>query len=87
LFNVLEQHDQDNLLIRQAYREVLFEQMEEVRLRNALQRIQSHPIHIRFPPQLTPLSFPIIADGLNRNNLSTEKLEDRIKKMQRSLKK
>jgi ATP-dependent Lhr-like helicase len=87
LFNVLEQHDPNNLLIRQAYREVLFEQMEEVRLRNALQRIQTHPIHIRFPPQLTPLSFPIIADGLNRNNLSTEKLEDRIKKMQRSLKK
>ena len=87
LFNVLEEHDPGNLLIRQAYREVLFEQMEEVRLRNALTRIQSNPIHILFPEKITPLSFPIIADGLNRNNLSTEKLEDRIKKMQRSLKK
>lgn len=87
LFNVLEEHDPGNLLIRQAYREVLFEQMEEVRLRNALTRIQSNPIHILFPQKITPLSFPIIADGLNRNNLSTEKLEDRIKKMQRSLKK
>jgi ATP-dependent Lhr-like helicase len=42
---------------------------------------------VTFPKQLTPLSFPIIVDGLNRNNLSTEKLEDRIRRMQQVLEK
>ncbi|MEI8111768.1 MAG: ligase-associated DNA damage response DEXH box helicase [Chitinophagia bacterium] len=87
LFNVLENYDPQNILLRQSYQEVMLEQMEEVRLRNALNRIQQHPIHICYPEKITPLSFPIIADGLNRNNLSTEKLEDRVKKMQKQLRK
>ncbi|NNV54919.1 ligase-associated DNA damage response DEXH box helicase [Limnovirga soli] len=85
LFKVFSEYDANNILLRQAYQEVFDQQMEEVRLRNALQRIQQSRIIIRFPQQLTPLSFPIIADGLNRNNLSSEKLEDRIKRMQEDL--
>jgi ATP-dependent Lhr-like helicase len=74
-------------LLRQAYREVLDQQMEEVRLRNALQRIANSKIIINFPKQLTPFCFPIIVDGLSRNNLSSEKFEDRVKKMQAQLEK
>ena len=85
LFKVFSEFDPKNLLLRQAYQEVLDQQMEEVRLRNALQRIQNSNIIITFPERLTPLSFPIIADGLNRNNLSSERLEDRIKRMQQQL--
>ena len=59
--------------------------MEEVRLRNALRRIGSNPIKIMFPEKLTPLSFPIIVDGLSRYNLSSERIEDRIKRMQQQL--
>jgi ATP-dependent Lhr-like helicase len=59
--------------------------MEEVRLRTAMHRIMHNPVIITFPERLTPLSFPIIVDGLNRNNLTTEKLEDRIRKMQAAL--
>lgn len=87
LFKVFLEHDPHNLLLRQAYQEVFAQQMEERRLRNALQRIQNSHIIITVPVQLTPLSFPIIADGLNRNNLSSEKLEDRIKRMQQQLEK
>jgi len=61
--------------------------MEEVRLRNALQRIQNSNIVIMFPHQLTPLSFPIIVDGLSRYNLSSERPEDRIRRMQQQLEK
>jgi ATP-dependent Lhr-like helicase len=61
--------------------------MEEVRFRNALQRIQNNRITIMFPQRLTPLSFPIIVDGLSRYNLSSERLEDRVKRMQRHLEK
>ncbi|MBI1341404.1 MAG: ligase-associated DNA damage response DEXH box helicase [Terrimonas sp.] len=85
LFNVFEAYEPDNLLLKQAYHEVLEQQMEEVRLRLALQRIQNSKIIITFPSQITPLSFPIIADGLNRNNVSSEKIEDRVRKMQAAL--
>lgn len=85
LFKVFEEYDPGNILLRQAYNEVLVQQMDEVRLRQALQRISQSRILLSFPQKLTPLSFPIIVDGLNRNNLSTEKLEDRIKKMQEQL--
>ncbi|MFN5335495.1 MAG: DNA ligase-associated DEXH box helicase, partial [Bacteroidota bacterium] len=85
LFNVFNEYEPDNILIRQAYREVFDLQMEEQRLREALNRIQNSKVIITSPVQLTPLSFPIIADGLNRNNLSTEKLEDRIRRMQNEL--
>jgi ATP-dependent Lhr-like helicase len=85
LFKVFREFDPDNLLLRQAYHEVFEQQMEEVRLRQAIHRIITNPIIITYPEKLTPLSFPIIVDGLNRNNLTTEKLEDRIRKMQESL--
>lgn len=80
LFKVFAEYDPNNLLLRQAYNEVLQQQMEEVRLRTALQRIQASNIIIRFPSQLTPFCFPIKVDSL-RETLTSEKMEDRIKKM------
>ncbi len=85
LFNVFTEYDPQNLLLRQAYNEVLSQQMEEVRLRDAYKRISQSTIIINFPERLTPFCFPILADGLSRNNLSSEKLEDRLKKMQMQL--
>ena len=67
--------------LRQAYQEVFDQQMEEVRLRDLLQRIQHSRIVITFPQKLTPFCFPIKVDSL-REDLSSEKLEDRVKKMQ-----
>jgi len=61
--------------------------MDEVRLRLAMQRIGQSKIVLTFPEKLTPLSFPIIVDGLNRNHYSSEKLEDRVRKMQQQLEK
>lgn len=80
LFNVFTEYDKNNLLIKQAYAEVMEQQMEEERLRQMLERIQSGKIIITFPQQLTPFCFPIKVDSL-RETLSSEKLEDRIKKM------
>lgn len=87
LFKVFEEYEPENILLRQAYQEVMQQQMDEVRLRAALQRIYSHKIILTFPKQLTPLSFPIVVDGLNRNNLTSERLEDRVRKMQQQLEK
>jgi ATP-dependent Lhr-like helicase len=54
--------------------------MEELRLRDMLHRIQRSKIVITFPQQLTPFCFPIKVDSF-REDLSSEKLEDRIRKM------
>jgi ATP-dependent Lhr-like helicase len=85
LFNVFAEYDPHNLLMRQAYHEVMEQQMEEVRLRNMLERIRQGQIVLRFPQKLTPFCFPIKVDSM-REDLSSEKLEDRIKKMQAQLK-
>lgn len=84
LFNVFAEYDPDNILLRQAYQEVLDQQMEEIRLRDMLQRIQLSEIIIRFPEQLTPFCFPVKVDSM-REDLSSEKLEDRVRKMQQQL--
>ncbi len=84
LFKVFSEYDPHNLLLRQSYQEVLDQQMEEVRLRDMLERIQQSTIVITFPQQLTPFCFPIKVDSM-REDLSSEKLEDRVKKMQQQL--
>ena len=86
LFNVFLEYDPNNVLLQQAYREVLDQQMEEARLRNMLERIQQSNIIITFPERLTPFCFPIKVDSM-RENLSSEKLEDRVKRMQKQLEK
>ncbi|HRP55348.1 ligase-associated DNA damage response DEXH box helicase [Agriterribacter sp.] len=84
LFKVFNEYDRGNVLMQQAYREVLDQQMEEVRLRNMLERIQQSNIIIKFPSQLTPFCFPIKVDSL-RESLTSEKLEDRVRRMQQQL--
>lgn len=84
LFNVFSEYDAENVLLRQAYQEVLDQQMEEARLRDMLVRIQASTIVIRFPQQLTPFCFPIKVDSM-REDLSSERLEDRVRKMQQQL--
>lgn len=84
LFKVFQEYDADNLLMRQAYQEVFDQQMEETRLRNMLERIQQSSIVLRFPEKLTPFCFPIKVDS-KRESLSSESLEDRVRKMQLQL--
>jgi ATP-dependent Lhr-like helicase len=60
------------------------QQMEEHRLRDMLERIQKGKIIITFPRRLTPFCFPIKVDSM-REDLSSEKLEERVKRMQMQL--
>jgi ATP-dependent Lhr-like helicase len=79
-FNVFHDHDAHNLLLQQAFEEVMDFQLEEARLRKALERIASQKIVIAYPDKPTPFAFPIIVDRL-REKLTSEKLEDRIRRM------
>ncbi|MDZ7658388.1 ligase-associated DNA damage response DEXH box helicase [Fodinibius sp.] len=85
-FDVFDQYEPDNLLLQQAYDEVLSHQLDEVRLRKALKRIQSQKITLKNTERFTPLAFPIMVDRL-RERLSSENLLDRVKKMQLQLEK
>lgn len=80
IFKVFQDYDPNNLLFLQAYEEAMYHQLEEQRLRACLNRIQSQKISIKYPGKFTPFAFPIIVDRL-RARLSSEKLDDRIKKM------
>jgi len=79
-FNVFNEYDSTNLLLLQAFEEVMDFQLEEARLRQALHRIHHQKIVITEPDKPTPFAFPIMVDR-TREKLSSEKLEDRIRKM------
>ena len=86
LFDVFRDYEDDNLLFQQAFRETFEHQLEEGRLRLALERIHQQKIVWKSCQKPTPFSFPIITDRL-REKLSSEKLEDRIQRMLKQLKK
>ena len=81
-FNVFHDMDNQNLLYRQAFEEVHDFQLEEARMRAALERIEKQEIVIVETEKPTPLAFPILVDRLNNNHLSNESLADRVKRMQ-----
>ncbi|MBA3829867.1 MAG: ligase-associated DNA damage response DEXH box helicase [Taibaiella sp.] len=84
IYDVLREHEPNNLLLQQAYNEALVYEVEAERLFRSLQRICDGDILISRPKNLTPFCFPIKVDSL-REQLSSEKLEDRVKRMQAQL--
>jgi ATP-dependent helicase Lhr and Lhr-like helicase len=79
-YQVFHEYESSNLLLLQAMEEVMDFQLEEARLRSALQRIAHQKIIIREPEKPTPFAFPIMVDRM-REKLSTERIEDRVRKM------
>jgi len=83
-FDVFRQYDPSNLLLTQAHREVLERQLERSRLGRTLERIAHAQVLVTSPPKISPLAFPLWVDR-NRERVSSEKLADRIRRMQLSL--
>lgn len=80
IFKVLEDHDPNHFLVRQAYTEVFNMQLQEQRLVEAFKRIESSKIVLKYSHTFTPLSFPIKIDSL-RQTLSSEGLDARIQQL------
>ena len=80
LFDVFMKHDEGNLLLEQTMQEIMSFQLEINRLRSVLERVNQHEIMFKQPERATPFAFPIMVDRL-RSKLTSEKLEDRIKRM------
>ena len=83
-FDVFTDYEPNNLLLTQAYDEIMTFQLQESRLRAALDRINHQTILFERPNKATPFSFALIVDRL-RERMTSEKLEDRIKRMRLQL--
>ena len=83
-YEVLSKYDAGNLLLAQAEREVLEQELELGRLRAALARMRTQQIAYRHVMQPTPFGFALLVEVL-REQLSTEKLSARIERMVREL--
>jgi len=80
LFDVFQRHDPGNLLLQQAHREVLRDQLEVHRLEATLLRLQSCRLELEQTPRPTPLAFPLLAERLT-NRMSNESLLDRLQRL------
>ena len=81
IYEVFREYDPNNLLLRQAYEEVHEFQLEEARMRSALERIANQETVLQKIEKPTPLAFPILVDRL-RETMGNETLVERIKRMQ-----
>jgi ATP-dependent Lhr-like helicase len=86
LYDVFARYDPDNLLLFQAHREVLERQLEQSRLAGALERVGTGRVTVVEVERPTPLAFPLLVDRA-REQLTSEKLADRIRKLAAPLEK
>jgi ATP-dependent Lhr-like helicase len=85
-FEVFRKHDADNLLLTQAEREVLEQELELTRLRDTLNELHARRIAYREVRRATPFAFPLMVERF-REKVTTEKLSDRVARMVRELEK
>jgi ATP-dependent Lhr-like helicase len=85
-YEVFRKHDPQNLLLKQAEREVLSQELDINRLRAALASMASRQLKMILLKRPSPFAFPLMVERF-REQLSTEKLVDRIARMLASLEK
>ena len=85
-FEVFKDYEPDNLLYQQAIEETFDHGMERGRMQLVFEELEQKTIVWKNCSQPTPFSFPLITDRI-RSKLSSETVEDRIKKMYLKLEK
>lgn len=85
-FEVFRKHDAANLLLTQAQREVLEQELELTRLRDTLAELHERKVAYRAVRRATPFGFALMVERF-REKVSTEKLSDRVARMVRELEK
>jgi ATP-dependent Lhr-like helicase len=79
-YDVFARHEPDNLLLAQARREVLEQELELGRLDATLERIAARRLVVVDPPRPTPFAFPLMVERI-REKFSNEKVADRVARM------
>ena len=77
---VFDRHDPGNLLLAQARREVLAQELEIARIEAALAGMRARALVVVPIARPTPFAFPLMVERL-RETVSTEKLADRVARM------
>lgn len=81
MYDVLRRYDPQNLLLEQAEREVFEVQLAQTELVRTLTALQQRTLVLNAVPHLTPLAFPLWADRLRSQIISTENWRERIDRM------
>ena len=81
LWDVFSKHEPENLLLKQARYEVINDQLELPRLKNALKRMRIGNIIHSEMQRPGPLAFPLLVERL-RNRMSNESILERVTRMQ-----
>ena len=84
IYEVFSKYEADNLLLLQAEREVLEQQLELERLSIALARLQTFKVVWKTTQRPSPLAFPLLVVHL-RARLSNESLLERIERLKDQL--
>lgn len=84
LFDVFRQYEPSHPLLAQAFREVSDRQLQIDRLRGLMRRMSEQELLIVPIPRLTPFAFPLYVERI-KSRLSTEKLEQRLARLQREV--
>ncbi|HEY0488019.1 MAG TPA: ligase-associated DNA damage response DEXH box helicase [Telluria sp.] len=85
-FEVFRKHDAGNLLLTQAQREVMEQELELTRLRDTLGELHGRAVAHCEVRRATPFGFALMVERF-REKLTTEKLSDRIGRILRELEK
>jgi ATP-dependent Lhr-like helicase len=80
-FDVFSEFDPSNLLLEQARREVLDRELEVRRLRETLERVNDQKLILRTTKRFSPLAFPLWAEHMRTQLLSSERWSERIERM------
>ena len=80
LYEVFTKYEPDNLLLKQAEREVLQDQLETHRLTQTLSRLDQRSVVWAETKRPSPLAFPLLVERLN-SRMSNETLLERIQRM------
>jgi len=80
LYDVFRKYEPDNLLLKQAERELLERQLEASRLAKSLKRLGDLRLVWRETSRPSPLGFPLMVEFLS-GQLTNEDLHKRIERM------
>lgn len=85
-YDVFRKYDPGNLLLTQAHREVLRQELDIDRLSETLTRIRGRELRWRHLERPSPFAFPLLVERF-RESSTSEKLSDRITRMVAELEK
>jgi len=83
-YEVFRKHDRGNLLLSQAEREALEQELEIGRLQATLKRMRSRKLALMRPPRFTPFAFPLMVERL-REAVSTESVGTMVERLLKEL--